>query len=105
MNGASQAGDSIITDGWANSTKILSAGDFFAIENRPYMVLSDVTTNGSGQATIDIWPHARTPADNALIVVSDWVGIFELVDDEQNILELSRAGGLSPVTFVAEEAL
>lgn len=91
---------SLITDGWANSTAVLKAGDVFTIAGvkavnpvpgegttgktvMPYLqqftVISDATSDGSGNATLTISPAIITsgpfqtvdaaPADNAAITV------------------------------------
>ena len=73
VNGASQAGTALITDGWSNSTLVLKAGDWIQIENdaKVYSVTADATSNGSGQVTISIYPALRrTPPDNAPISTS-----------------------------------
>lgn len=91
---------SLITDGWTNSSAILKAGDVFTIAGvfavnpvpgegttgktvlpylQQFVVLADISANGSGQATISIAPAIITsgpyqtvsaaPADNAAITV------------------------------------
>jgi hypothetical protein len=67
VNGANQSGTSLITDGWVNSTQVLNKGDRFRIAGvysvnpasllstgrlAQFIVTADVTSNGSGQATI-----------------------------------------------------
>ena len=101
VNGTVTAGDSTIpTDGWANSTLVMKAGDIFTIANvfevnpmnrestsklRQFVSLADVTSNGSGQATIQVEPAGDSgpglqwsgayqnisaqPADNAALTV------------------------------------
>lgn len=87
VNGASQAGAALVTDGWtAGVTGILKAGDWLQLGSgssaRLYKVLADVNSNGSGQATLDIWPKLRSsPADNAAITISSPMGRFMLADD------------------------
>lgn len=69
VNGANQTGSSIITQAWSNSTQVLNQGDiiFFAGVHRinpltrqstgdlrPFVVTANVTSNGSGAATIPI---------------------------------------------------
>lgn len=71
VNGGSQTGSAIITDGWPNSTTVLKQGDIFKFANstKVYQVTDDATTNGSGQVTINICPALITsPADNEAIV-------------------------------------
>lgn len=85
--GASQTGASINIDGCTTSqTGWLKAGDYIQIgaaeDARLYMVTDDVDTNGSGQATVNIWPQIRTaPSDNASVIVSNTVGTFRLASD------------------------
>ncbi len=69
VNGANQSGSSIITNGWTATTQVLNAGDiiFFAGVHRinpltrqstgdlrSFTVLANVTSDGSGNATIPI---------------------------------------------------
>lgn len=74
MNGATAEGaTSLVTDGWANSTVILKKGDVFTVaavvgvnpisgqawegnELRQFVVTADVTSDGSGNATIPVAP-------------------------------------------------
>ncbi len=71
VDGASQTGGSIITDGWSVSiTNVVRAGDVlkFAGDNIVYEVRDDASSNGSGQATINITPNLRvSPANDAVI--------------------------------------
>lgn len=68
VNGGSQTGRSIVTDGWPLSTTVLSAGMYVTINNQLLQLTADVVSNGSGQATISVAPAVRTsPADNAPI--------------------------------------
>jgi len=67
-NGTDQTGRSIATDGWPNSTTVLQAGQFVTINDQLLQVTSDVTSNGSGQATIAVEPPVRQPvADNSVV--------------------------------------
>lgn len=88
VKGAGQTGNSLITDGWTVSqTGILKAGDYIQLGSgataRLYKNLNDVNSDGSGDATLDIWPRLRSsPADNAPIVVSACQGVFRLESNE-----------------------
>lgn len=67
-NGANQIGRSIATDGWPNSTTVLSAGQYVTINNQLLQLTADVVSNGSGQATLSVEPPVRTPvADNSAV--------------------------------------
>lgn len=88
----------LVTDGWSTSTAVLKAGDVFTIAGvyavnpvpgeskaaydylQQFTVVSDVTSDGSGNATITVSPAiissgayqtvSATPADNAAITVA-----------------------------------
>jgi len=70
VKGGSQVGTSLVTDGWSLSQTVLKAGDWIQIASdlKVYMVTADAVSDGSGNATISIFPALRlTPADNAII--------------------------------------
>ena len=96
--GGSQIGKTLVTDGWPNSVTVLKAGDLFQVENSLYMNLTDASSNGSGQATLDIWPTARTPADNAPLVVSAPKNLWRLSkgfswkENEDHLFEIDFSG-------------
>jgi hypothetical protein len=95
VNGASQTGASLITDGWSNSiTQLLRKGNRFTIADvyavkpwtrqsigalQQFVVKADVDSDGSGNATISIDPPIRLdgayqnvdalPANNAAITL------------------------------------
>ena len=109
VNGASQTGDSISIDGCtASQTGWLKAGDYiqlgFGAGSSLHKVLQDVSSNGAGQATIDVWPSIRTaPADNSTVVVSAAKGVFRLAtsNTEWSINEIAHWG----IVFPAVEAI
>ena len=68
VNGASQTGRTLATDGWPVSTTVLVAGQFVTINNQLLQLTANVTSNGSGVATLTFEPPIRTsPSDNAAI--------------------------------------
>ena len=72
VNGASQTGRTIVTDGWttANTVVIFKAGDFlkFANHDKVYTVTEDAVSDGSGDETINIEPALVTsPATDSAI--------------------------------------
>lgn len=95
VNGASQTGATLVTDGWtASAASRLKQGDVFTIANvyavnpmtrastgalQQFVVTADVSSDGSGNASIPISPSIVTsgatqtvnssPADNAAITV------------------------------------
>ena len=76
VNGAISAGvTSVAIDGMSNSQSgVLKAGDYFRFtgQNKVYMCVADVSSNGSGQGTLTFEPPLRTAvADNAVIIYSN----------------------------------
>jgi hypothetical protein len=108
VNGAGQTGD-LQTDGWlASQTNILSAGDWIQLgsgaTSKLYKVLQGANSNGSGEATLLLWPKLRSaPADNAVITVQNPVGVFALTENvtEWSIDEAKTYG----LSFSAREVI
>jgi hypothetical protein len=96
VKGASQTGNSLVTDGWTTGQAgILLEGDYIQIGSgtltRLFKVLNDATSDGSGNATFDIWPSiVNAFDDNAAITVSSAVGLFRMVPDQMR-WEVDRA--------------
>lgn len=84
VNGASQTGGSVAIDGLTpNTTDYFKAGDYIQIytgaDTQLYKVLTDTDSDGSGEATVDIWPDLRgSPADNQPVITENTVGVFRL---------------------------
>lgn len=110
VNGASQSGASLVTDGWSASVQVMRAGDWLSYDDttgrrRLHMVTADVSSNSSGQATLAITPPIRRAAANdALINVATPVGVFRLPDDAAPEMSL-RPPMLGSVTLTMVEAL
>jgi len=86
VKGASQTGASLLTDGWPLSTAILKAGDYFEVNSEYKLVAADVTSDGSGNATITFEPPLRaSPADNAPITLSGAGATFMLANKDQSL--------------------
>ena len=82
VKGGSQSGSSLITDGWAASTKVLNAGQLFTIAGvetvqpvgerrtlgrlQTFNVLEDVTSDTNGVATIKVSPEINDGTLTAL---------------------------------------
>lgn len=113
---------SLVTDGWANSTAVLKQGDVITIANvfavnpvtkatlpflKQFVVKSDVTSDGAGNATITLSPAAiltgahqtisATIADGAAITV---VG-SEATGYRQNLVFCKNAFALCSVPLVS----
>ena len=86
VDGASQTGTTLVTDGWPNSTLVLKKGDYFTVNNELKMVTADETSDGSGDLTINFEPALRSsPSNNATITVSGATCIMMLSDDNQTM--------------------
>ena len=102
-------GQEFITDGWtASQTGILKAGDYLQVGSGSgahlHMNLTDQNSDGSGNATFDLWPRLReNVANNAVIVVASPVGLFRLVSSEWSWTE--QPGPLWSLAFDIAEAL
>jgi hypothetical protein len=74
VNGASQTGSSLVSDGWTASGT-LKEGDYITIASFPYamMVTADAAADGSGNMTIPIDPPmfvGTSPGDGNTITVN-----------------------------------
>jgi hypothetical protein len=110
VNGASQTGASLVTDGWtAAAASRLKQGDVFTIANvyavnpktrqstgqlRQFVVTADVSSDGSGNATIPISPSIVGPLSPALQTVN------ALPADNAAITVLGAASAVSPTNLV-----
>lgn len=109
VNGANQTGETLAIDGLPNNaTNYLRAGDYIQLgtgaTSRLHKVLENASSNGSGEATLSIWPALReSPSDNAAVTVSNTKGVFRLATSESSfsINEASFYG----LTFTAFEAI
>lgn len=112
VNGADQTGGSLAINGApASASGYLKAGDYIQLGTSTsatlHKVLNDVTTNASGEASMDIYPSIRTAPSNEspgnVVVVSNAKGVFRLATNETNwsINEVTHFG----ITFAAVEAI
>lgn len=109
VDGADQTGQTLDTRGWdANETGVLLPGDYIQVgtasTSRLYKVLTQADADGSGLATLDIWPRVRDkPADGTQITTSDPVGVFRLA---QNVAGWDwQPPSLTVIEFEAVEAV
>jgi len=109
VNGGGQTGDTLIIDGLPiNTTGYLLPGDYIQLGSGVtaylYKVLTQVDSDASGNATLDLWPNLRiSPGDNGLLVVANTKGRFRLKDNvtQWGINEISSYG----ITFDCVEAI
>lgn len=82
VNGAGQTGRTLSTDGWPLSTTVLVAGQFVTINNQLLQLTENVTSNGSGVATLTFEPPIRTsPADNTAIEYKNPYCLMYMVEE------------------------
>lgn len=90
INGSSEIGQDINSDGWTPSTvNILRAGDWlqFGIGSarRLYKQLIDADSDVSGNVLLTLWPKVTTAfADNTPITVNNPQGVFRLATNERS---------------------
>ena len=109
VNGPLQTGNTLSIDGLPLSvTGYLLPGDYIQLgassSAQLYKVLTQVNTDGSGAATLDIWPDLRSiPGDGDAVVVANTKGRFRLKDNVQQwqINNISSYG----ITFDCVEAI
>ena len=80
VNGSAQTGYSLATRGWTHGASgILLAGDLLQIGYRLYRNLTTANADGSGFATLSIWPQIReSPADGTSIITTATQGLWRL---------------------------
>ena len=104
VNGGSQLGRQIITDGWANSTRVIANGEYLTINDELKVATADASSNGSGQATINFLPPLRVPPpDNAPIVIDSPHALMAKAESE--VTAQLRAPHRSKYDLVCEEAV
>ena len=109
VDGANQSGLTLDTRGWtANATGVLLPGDYIQIGTgsgaRLYKAMTQVDADGSGHATIDIWPNLRdSPTDGQSLILNDTVGQFRLTSNRTPWT--IRPPGFYDIRFKAKEAI
>lgn len=109
VNGPGQTGESLSIDGAATSqTGWLKAGDYIQLGTGAtttlHQTLADVDTNGSGQATFDIWPSMRSaPTDSSAVAVVNPQGRWRLAANTQGF-SIGRSA-IYGINFTAVEAI
>jgi hypothetical protein len=110
VNGAGQTGKTLNVQAFnivANQVGF-KAGDYIEIGSgttqRLYKNLTDVTFNGSGQASLDLFPRLReSPADQAQVRFFDCRGSFRLAENPRS-WDIGNDGLYRPATLKCKEA-
>lgn len=109
VRGAGQKGGTLNIDGCtASVADWLRKGDWVQIGAGSlaslHKSLSDVSTNASGEATLELWPGPRTAlADNAPLVIVNTVGVWRLASNQREY-DIGRAQ-IFGLSFQAVQAL
>jgi hypothetical protein len=87
VNGAVAARAKTIALDGITAGQTLLEGDYIQVGSgaltRLHKNLTDVTANGSGQVTLDLWPAVREPiADNAPVTLTNCKGTFRLASNQ-----------------------
>lgn len=100
VKGAGQTGVSLACDGAATTvTNAMRAGDWITLEGYLYMIVADVSSNGSGELTLTLnRPLVQSPANDATVNITAPTGRFLLVD---NTVSWSNTPGGWPRIFSA----
>jgi len=106
VNAGGQTGFEIVTKDWTpNITGLFLRGDFIQIVDRLYKIVKDVNSDGSGNATLDIWPSLReSPIFEQTIITTNTTGLFRLTENvwRPTIIDPNV---LYSIRFAAEEAI
>jgi hypothetical protein len=84
VNGASQTGTSVVTNGWTINSSALKAGDIlkYSGHDKVYMMTADAEADGSGNATLVHYPPLMSVIENdEVITVIDVPFTVQLSDD------------------------
>lgn len=75
VNGAGQSGRVLQTSGWPANTTVMKAGQHIQLgandDCRMHILTADAASNGSGAATLSIWPALRASPANGQVVIVD----------------------------------
>lgn len=76
----------LLTGGWAVSTsRILKRGDMLQVGYRLHRVCETVSSDGSGNCTIPVWPSLReVPTIGDPVILNNPVGLWRLADNRRN---------------------
>ena len=109
VNGASQTGNQVALDGFANSTtNVLKQGDYIQINSYMYLVIENASSNGSGEADVKIEPALRgsieTINDNTVITYGPTAKTIWRLDDNNLGWDTDKVSNYG-IAFSCTEAL
>ncbi len=72
VNGTGQTGSTLVTDGWdAGQPLLFAIGDYFEVNGELKMITADISSDGSGNATLQFAPPLRKPVSDGNQIVTD----------------------------------
>ena len=92
------------TTGWVTSTaRLLIPGDMLQLGQRLHRVLNVVSSDGNGNASINVWPILREaqPSGTALVLKNP-AGLFRLAENKRSVTHTETR--LGSVTLKVKEA-
>lgn len=91
---AAATGDTCSISGWTPSTFIMAAGSWMGINGELKMLMNDLTSNGSGQATAVFEPplRATAPSGGAVVLVKP-TATFVMTSERSSF---TQEGGRAP---------
>jgi hypothetical protein len=105
VNGAGQKGFTLNTKGWTpGASGVLLPDDWLQIGYRLYSNLALANADGSGNATLSIWPSLReSPADGDALIINNTKGLWRLKSNARKWSE--TAARVYGIQFDIREAL
>jgi len=105
INGAGQLGSTVLTSGWAaSSSNLFRRGDMIEIGNKLKRVVSDVSSDISGNATLEVAPiFYSAPSNGTTIRTINPGGLFRL--SEGFVQPSSDMMRHHTISFAVEELL
>jgi hypothetical protein len=100
VNGANASGSKTLAVKGLTASTTIKAGDYLQVgsgaSTRLYMVLTDAAADGSGLATLDIFPRLREAlSDGAAITKTNCKGTFRLASNEDAGWSSDPAGAVT----------
>jgi hypothetical protein len=101
-----QTGTSLLTHNWTPSTSnIMRQGDFFELNGSLHMVTQNASSDGIGDALLEITPELRAATvDEDPITIADPKGTFRLVESRPELIKMGL-DRLYAVSIKAMEAV
>lgn len=86
----------------SSAARVLARNDWIQIGYRRHMITTDVNADGSGKATVPIWPSIReVPTDGGAVITTNPLGLMSLAENDRGwSAEETR---LTSISFAIQE--